>query len=458
MPTSGRSGRRARRGRCRAPRPRRRSGSRPSPRARAALRAARGSRNRAITSLPTSWSSAAVAVSGGGRCARPRRQELGGERRRDRMAPELAFAQPVLRAARRRGGGGRCRPRVSASTGLAPRRITASRTVVISLRLALHDEFAERSSDAVRASSNCTISTTWPSSGVPAHTSAASRVAARGQRLQLGRGPGQLVEVDHALLIGTRGRDLKTRRASHSRQPTLSAAATRRGRPGPRWYVTMIHTPDAGERARRSGPRRSSSRRRRTARRPPPRPELPTASAVATIDADHHHVRRDRARRAHGSRRRTAGQDPPPERRRWPATTTTAATSERHRRGPVGPESDDVADVRDEERRRARRRTARAAASAARRRRARTRARRRTSPGGRPRPPRDRAATAATTSATIVAGLHTYSSRRRASDRSVPARDIQSPTAKTAADARAAIAPGFMIRHRARLGAWHSTT
>ena len=63
-----------------------------------------------------------------------------------------------------------------ASTGLAPSRITASRTVVISTRLELQEELAERRSDAVRASSNCTISTTWPSSGAPAHTSDARRV------------------------------------------------------------------------------------------------------------------------------------------------------------------------------------------------------------------------------------------------------------------------------------------
>lgn len=94
-------------------------------------------------------------------------------------------------------------PKVMVSTGLAPRRMTASRTVVISLRLALQEELADRRSEAVSASSNCTISTTRPSSGVPSHTRAANRVELVGRGFELGRGTGEFVEIDHTLPIGT---------------------------------------------------------------------------------------------------------------------------------------------------------------------------------------------------------------------------------------------------------------
>ena len=134
VPTNGRSGRRARRDRCRARRFGVDAGRGRSPGAHAAPRAAR-SRNRAMTSLPTSCSSAAVAVSGGGRWRGLRRQELGRERRRHRVPPQLALAHPYCGSASPRWRR-TFMPSVRASTGLAPRRITASRTVLISLRLA----------------------------------------------------------------------------------------------------------------------------------------------------------------------------------------------------------------------------------------------------------------------------------------------------------------------------------
>ena len=142
------------------------------------------------------------------------------------------------------------RPSVSASTGLAPRRITASRTVVISTaarapRRVRRPE--ERRGEGLVELHDLHDLARAP--GAPAHTSAASRVALGGQRLQLGGGPGQLVEVDHALLIGTRGRGSSRSGGFAFAQPTLSAAATATSAAWPRWYVTMIHTPDAGERA-----------------------------------------------------------------------------------------------------------------------------------------------------------------------------------------------------------------
>ena len=174
-PRTGRSGRRARRGRSRGPRLPRRSGSHPVAGPARARRAGtgRGSgpsracrRRGATPQLPSRRAD-------GSRPSVPAAPPRGTRR------PSAATAR--LRSARTAGSApSRVRrtlsPSVRASTGLAPSRITASRTVLISLRLELHEEFADRSSEAVRASSNCTISTTCPSSGVPSHTSAARRV------------------------------------------------------------------------------------------------------------------------------------------------------------------------------------------------------------------------------------------------------------------------------------------
>ena len=255
--------------------------------------------------------------------------------------------------------------------------------------------------------------------------------AARGQRLQLGGGLGQLVEVDHAradrhaprapLKRGLRGPSAQRR--SESDEGGLA-------------QVVRDHDPHArrpGTR-RRTGPRRSSSRRPRTAPRPTAATGFPTASAVATI-APITTMYAATGPTSAGSvppdaRAGSAAAERPDRDRDHHAPRPGTATSA----GPVGPEAGDVAEVRDEERRRARRRTARAAASAARRRRARTRARPRTTLGGRRPRPRDRARPPRRRARPASPACRRTRPAASAGDGIRRARDIQSPTANTAGD------------------------
>ena len=171
---------------------------------------------------------------------------------------------------------------------------------------------------------------------------------------------------------------------------------------------------------------------------------------------DHHHVGGDRrherpivapdrgedarAERADGQRR---PRPPTPGRRRGPARRSRSPRCSRGaRRGtPRGP-----------------RRTGRAAASAARRPRARTRARRRTTLGGRRHRSRGRARPPRRPGRPSSSACRRTRRAASAGDGSSRAREIQSPSAKPPAATNAPIATGFMIRHRARLGAWLSTT
>ncbi len=87
-----------------------------------------------------------------------------------------------------------------------------------------------RRSEAVRASSNCTISTTWPSSGVPSHTSAARRVLLVGSGSELGGGPGH---SSRSITLWPARSARTTAPASWIHMaPGISAAARARGRPG----------------------------------------------------------------------------------------------------------------------------------------------------------------------------------------------------------------------------------